>query len=285
MKKSVVTIGTFDGVHKGHRFLIKQTLLAAQKDNLRSVVVALEKPFRAVRGLLSLRDEKIKELATLGVDEIVILEVPSEILSNEPEEFFNKFLIKFLNAEKIVCGADFAFGKDRKGNAAWLKKQKSVKVNIVKPLKISDRQVSSSQIRKLLEEADVAKANKLLGRNYSFSGMPFKDRGVGKKMGFPTVNLKVDAGKLLPKGIFISLIEQNGKIYPSVTSIGNRPTFKAGNHTVPETHILGFRGEWKNAKTTVSLLKKLRAEKKFKNVSDLKTQISKDIEKANKYFK
>ena len=282
-KKSAVTIGVFDGVHKGHKFLIEKTLLAAKKNNLRSIVVALEKPVRKTGGLLSLYDEKLAELSKLGVDEIVILEVPSGILSSKPEKFLNEFLIKSLNASQIICGADFAFGKDRKGNISWLKKQKNIKIDIVKSLKISGRSVSSSQIRKFLEHSDINKINKLLGRAYSFSGTPVKDRGVGKKIGFPTVNLKVDPAKLLPKGVFISLIEQKGKIYPSVTNIGIRPTFK-GDAVIPETHILGFQGSWKKAKTTVRLLKKIRREKKFKTVVALKAQIAKDILKAQTYF-
>ena len=283
-KKSAVTIGVFDGVHLGHKFLINKTLLAARKNNLKSVVVALEKPVLKSGGLLSLYDEKLAELSKLGIDEIVILEVPSNILSKEPKEFYDEFLIKFLKASKIICGVDFAFGKNRKGNVSWLKKQKNISVDIVKPLKISNAAVSSSRIRKLLERSDIGKINKLLGRSYSFSGMPFKDRGIGNKMGFPTVNLKVDASKLLPKGVFISIIEQNGKIYPSITNIGLRPTFKDTNALVAEVHILNFEGKWKKAKTTVHLLKFLRKEKKFKSVLELKKQISKDICKAQIHF-
>jgi len=283
-KKSVVTIGIFDGVHKGHKFLIEKTLLAAKKNNLRSVVVALEKPVLKSGGLLSLYDEKLKELSKLGADEVVILEVPSEILASEPKEFLNNFLIKFLNAQKIVCGPDFAFGKNRKGNVNWLRKQKKITVNIVKPLKISGRQVSSSQIRALFKHSDIAAINKLIGRDYSFSGMPFKDRGIGKKIGFPTVNLKVSSAKLLPKGVFISAIEQKGRLYPSVTSIGTRPTFKGSDALIPETHILGFEGNWKKLKTTVRLIKKIRDEKKFTSVAALKKQIAKDVRKAKIYF-
>ncbi|MCL2485593.1 MAG: riboflavin biosynthesis protein RibF [Endomicrobia bacterium] len=303
-KKSVITIGTFDGIHKGHRLLIERTLSDAKKDNLKSVAIVLERPFRNVSGLLSLYDEKIEELSLCGVDEIIIIPVPSDILSVEPDEFFDGFLVEILNAKKIVCGQDFAFGKNRKGNTDWLKnkaKTHGIKIDVIKPLKISSKQVSSSYIRMLIEKGDIKNVNKFLGRNYSFNGMPFKDRGIGKKLGFPTVNLKVDKSKLIPKGIFVSLISQGGKIYPSVTSIGTRPTFENGygqgdggiDHslvntpvplTIPETHILDFNGNWKKSKTKVTLIKKIRNEKKFKTAEELKKQISKDVSKAKKYF-
>ncbi|AKL98169.1 bifunctional riboflavin kinase/FAD synthetase [Endomicrobium proavitum] len=283
-KNSAVTIGTFDGVHKGHKLLIEKTLLAAKKNNYKSVVVALEKPVRRVSGVLSLGKEKIAELSKFPVDEIVVLKVPSEILLSEPEDFFNNFLIKFLNAKIILCGQDFAFGKNRKGSAAWLKKQPNIKLEIINPLKISGKQISSSKIRALLERGDITGANKMLGRNYYFSGMPFKDRGLGAKLGFPTVNLKIDADKLLPKGVFVSLIEQNGKFFAAVTNIGLRPTFGKTDALICETHILNFSGIWKKSKTTVYLLKKLRSEKKFKNIAELKAQIAEDTLKAKKYF-
>ncbi len=287
-KKTVVTIGTFDGVHKGHRMLIKKNLTAAKKHGLKSIIVALERPFRNVSGLLTLYKEKIHEISLLGIDEIYIIPVPSKILSDKPEVFFEGFLIRELNAAEIVCGADFAFGKDRKGSIEWLKKKtkgKGLQLTIVKPLKAGSKQISSSLARHLLEKGDLKGANRLLGRNYSFYGMPFREKGIAKKLGYPTVNLKTDENKLLPLGIFISTISQGTKIYPSITSIGSRPTFDRGAKIVPETYILDFKGTWKKAETKVVLLKKVRDEKKFKNAGELINQISKDVAAAKKYFK
>jgi riboflavin kinase/FMN adenylyltransferase len=287
-KKSVITIGTFDGVHKGHRLLIDKTVSLAEKNNLRSVIISLEKPVKKVNGLLTDCDEKLEEIKALGVDEIILISVPSEILMYTPDEFFDKFLLEELNVSEIICGSDFAFGKDRKGSADWLKKKaknNNVKINIVKYLKNSSKQISSSYIRTLIEKGDVKNAAKLLGRPYSFSGIPFKDKGLGKKLGFPTVNLRVNSDKLLPKGVYVSLITQKDRIYPSITSIGARLTFNRGSKIVPETHILNFNGIWKKSLTKVVLLKKIRDEKKFKNATALKVQISKDVEKASRFFK
>jgi len=288
-KKSIVTIGTFDGVHKGHRLLIDKTVsLAGKSSKLKSIVISLEKPVKKVKGLLTTCDEKLEEIKALGVDEIILINVPSEILTYTADKFFDEFLLNKLNISEIVCGSDFAFGKDRKGDTDWLKKKaknNNVKVSIVKYLKNSSKQISSSYIRTLLEKGDLKNAAKLLGRPYSFLGIPFKDKGFGKKLGFPTVNLKVNSDKLIPKGVYISIITQKDKIYPSVTSIGSRLTFNRGGKIVPETHILNFDGIWRKTLTKVILLKKIRDEKKFKNVQALKVQISKDIAKSSKFFK
>jgi riboflavin kinase/FMN adenylyltransferase len=287
-KKSVVTIGVFDGVHKGHRFLIDKTVSLAENNKLKSIVISLEKPVKKVKGLLTTCDEKLEEIKALGVDKIILVNVPSEILNYTADKFFEEFLLDELNVSEIVCTSDFAFGKDRKGDIDWLKKKaknNNVKVSIVKYLKNSSKQISSSYIRTLLERGDLRNVAKLLGRPYSFSGIPFKDKGFGKKLGFPTVNLKVNSDKLIPKGVYISIITHKDKIYQSVTSIGSRLTFNRGGKIIPETHILNFDGIWKKTLTKVILLKKIRDEKKFKNVQALKVQILKDIAKSSKFFK
>jgi riboflavin kinase/FMN adenylyltransferase len=286
-KKSAVAIGTFDGMHKGHKLLINKTLSFAKNNNLRSVIIVLEKPVKKVKGLLTTYEEKIEEIKFLGADKIFVIEVPSEVLSCGPEEFFDEFLHKMLNVSEIVCGSDLAFGKDRKGNIKWLKKkaeEKNIKIDIVKPVEDTSKKISSSYIRILIEKGDVKNAASLLGRNYSFSGIPFKEKGDGKKLGFPTVNLRLNSDKLLPNGVYISLISQGERIYPSLTNIGIRSTFDRGNKIVPETHILDFKGEWKKLQTKVMLLKKMRNEKKFASAEALKVQISKDVAVALRFF-
>jgi riboflavin kinase/FMN adenylyltransferase len=287
-KKSAVAIGTFDGMHNGHRLLINKTLSFAKKKNLRSVIIVLEKPVKKVGGLLTTCEEKIEEIRFLGADKIFVIGVPSEIISYGPEEFFDEFLHKMLNVSEIVCGIDFAFGKDRKGSIGWLKKkakEKNIKMDIIEPLKKTSKKISSSYIRVLIEKGDVKNAASLLGRNYSFTGIPFKEKGEGKKLGFPTVNLCVNSDKLLPKGVYISLISQGERVYHSLTNVGIRSTFNRGNEIIPETHILDFKEEWKKLQTKVMLLKKIRNEKKFANAKALKVQISKDVSASLQFFK
>jgi riboflavin kinase/FMN adenylyltransferase len=286
-KKSCVTIGTFDGVHRGHAALIDAAVSSARLSGYKSSAVVLEKPVRRFNVILSSCKEKIELIKSRAIDEIFVIEVPSELLSLRAGDFFDSFLTGFLNAGEIVCGKDFAFGKDREGDLVWLKnkaKESGVKITAIKPLKISGMAVSSSRIREFLEKGDVDNANILLGRNYSFLGFPFKDRGEGAKMGFPTVNLNVDGSKILPCGVYVSAISDGNEMFASVTSIGNRPTFNAGKRIVPETHILDFKGKWKKRETRVYLLSKIRNEKKFKSAEDLKKEIRKDVSKAYRFF-
>jgi riboflavin kinase/FMN adenylyltransferase len=286
-KKSCVTIGTFDGVHKGHAALIDKTAENARLSGCTSIAVVLEKPVRSVNGIISTYEEKIELIKRRGIDEIFVIEVPSAVLSLNAGDFFDSFLIGVLNAGEIVCGKDFAFGKDRKGDVVWLKnkaKTNGVKITVAKPFKIASRIVSSSRIRDLIKKGDVKNANLLLGRNYSFCGAPFCDRGEGTKLGFPTVNLKVDSAKLLPCGVYVSVISRGKNLFPALTSIGTRPTFNAGSKVVPETHILDFSGKWGKTKSCVSLLKKIRDEKKFDSVESLKEEIKKDVKKAADFF-
>lgn len=287
-RKSVIAIGTFDGVHEGHRFIINKTLSIAKKNNLKSVIVTIEKPVKKVIGLLTTCEEKVEEIKFFGVDEIFIVRVTSEILSYGPDKFFDDFLVKTLKISEIVCGSDFAFGKNRKGDVEWLKKkteENNIRINIVESLKYNSRQISSSYIRLLVKKGDIKNLKKLLGRNYSFNGIPFRDKGIGKKLGFPTVNLCVNNDKLLPKGVYISLVSQDNVQYRAITNIGMCPTFNLEGEIIPEAHIFCFKGTWKKLKTKITLLEKIRGEKKFLSVEALKTQISKDVSVALQFFK
>ena len=286
-KGSVITIGTFDGIHRGHQKLIRETVKRAASQSLKSIVIALERPMKNIKSVLSLPDEKIRHMKELGVDEIIILSLKSAVLSLEPIDFIKKFAVRKLKAEQIICGADFAFGKDRKGNISLLKKNRAdlgIETIIISPVKNSSETISSSQIRSLLENDDIEKANEMLGRNYDFYGMPFRDKGLAGKLGFPTINLKIDDNKLLPKGVFISLVEKNEKLYPAITNIGFRPTVLKEKKPVCEIHILNFSGNWSKVKTQAHLIKRLRGEKKFPSIEALKKQVAQDKEKAKKFF-
>ncbi|MDR2772272.1 MAG: adenylyltransferase/cytidyltransferase family protein, partial [Elusimicrobiota bacterium] len=207
---SILTIGSFDGVHKGHQSLIKETVRKAKEKNAQSIIVTLERPMKNPHSLLTLLDEKILRIEAFLPDQIIIIPVPSEILTLAPSDFFNNFLIGKLNVAEIICGTDFAFGKNKQGNVSWLKKNApklGIKITVIETLTLAAQKISSSNIRALLSLGEVEKANKLLGYNFDFSGIPFREKGLGKKLGFPTVNLKVDPSKLLPHGVFISLIK------------------------------------------------------------------------------
>ncbi|MDR0985066.1 MAG: hypothetical protein LBL53_01060 [Endomicrobium sp.] len=287
IKKSIVTIGTFDGVHIGHRFLIKKTVLYAKKNNFKSIIIILEKPFKKVYGLLTTLAEKQEEIKFFCPDEIYIIKVPSDILLYSSNKFLYKFLKDKIAVSKLICSYDFAFGKKREGNIIWLKKKlikNDMQLNVIEPLKYKSQNISSSYIRLELKKGNIDAVKSMLGKNYYFSGIPFREKGIGIKIGFPTVNLKVNSNKILPIGVYISLISQGTLLYPSITNIGNRISFDRGSDIIPETHILGFNKIWQEKKTKIILLKKVRDERKFSNINDLRKQILKDVAVALHFF-
>ncbi|MDR0822383.1 MAG: bifunctional riboflavin kinase/FAD synthetase [Endomicrobium sp.] len=286
-KKSVVTIGTFDGIHKGHRALIDKTLSIAKKKNLKSIIIALEKPLKNAKEVLTTLEEKKEILKILSPDEFIIFPLCAEFLSISAQEFFDSFLIGHYKMQTLICGRDFAFGKDRKGNINWLKKktkESGINIKIIPPLKIDGKKVSSSAIRSMLKSSQIEKANKLLGRPYTIDGIHFREKGIASKFGFPTINLKTDPSKLMPRGVFISWIVDKNKLFPSITNIGYRPTLYKTKTLSTEVHILGFKGVWKTKKVKIALIKQIRKEKKFSSFKALQEQIKKDIQEAQNYF-
>ncbi|MFH1368771.1 MAG: riboflavin biosynthesis protein RibF [Elusimicrobiota bacterium] len=290
MKHSAVAIGTFDGFHKGHSFLVQKLVSIAKIHKLRSVIVALSAPVRRGTALLTPLDEKVALLKQLPVDEVVILHTGPEITSMTARSFFEGFLIGSFKAAHIVVGTNFAFGHNREGDTKWLKKAckgSGIKVDAVEPLKAGGQAVSSSRIRALLHESRLTSANKLLGRAYSVSGLPVRGNRIGRKLGFPTVNLATPPCKLLPLGVFAGIASAKGRHYAAVANIGTRPTFfgKGGSGALVEINLLGFTGRWPVTQTKLYLLRHLRAEKRFSNVKALAEQIRKDLDKARVYLR
>jgi len=287
MKHSAVAIGTFDGFHLGHRHLVRRLVKTAKHNRFRCVVVTLSKPVKPVTGILTTEPEKIELMKQYPIDELIVLPVLPEVMEQSAADFFEEYLCGKLGMKHLVVGSDFALGRGRQGDTSWLKKEcvkKGAGMTVVKPLRIDGKIVSSSLIRQCLKSGELEKANSLLGRFYHFDGMPEKGRGFGRKMGVPTVNLKVLGGKLLPAGVYTAILGVGSEIWPSVINIGVRPTFFSEGETVPEANILGFSGKWPNEKTGVYLCSTIRKEKRFSNINALKEQIDKDITRAKKYF-
>ncbi|MFC1501704.1 riboflavin biosynthesis protein RibF [Elusimicrobiota bacterium] len=287
MKGSVVAIGTFDGIHKGHQSLISKLITIAKKKKLSSIVVALSNPVRHVSGILTTPDEKINILKQFPVDNVVVLKVSQNLISQDAKFFVEKFLVEKLKTKHLVVGSNFTFGQARHGNVKWLKKNASalgIKITVQNFVCFHGNAVSSSRIRSIIHQGRIGYANRLLGRNYSFEGIPVKGRGVGKKMGFPTINIKVQKGKLLPNGVFIASVEKNGLHLPGLINIGHRPTFLKKGSIVPEVFLLDFHKKWPKGKLQVNLLKHLRSERKYKTPNQLKKQIVLDIKRAEYFF-
>jgi riboflavin kinase/FMN adenylyltransferase len=288
MKSSAVTIGTFDGLHAGHRKLIEKLVNVSEKHGLKSVVVAFSSPVKEVSGVLTTLDEKVKLLKAYEIDEILLLENTPDILNQSAASFFDNFLHKRLNTRHLVVGENFAFGKGREGNIHWLREKgalKGIRVDVVRPVRKFGRVVSSSMIRELLANGDTEKAAGLLGRFYSIDGKCVSGQGLGRKLGFPTLNLSVKPGKLLPVGIFAGLVEAGKELFPSAIFIGRRSTVSNNGLIFPEAHLLDFKGDWKKKDITIHLLSKIRDEKKFRDVNELVENINKDVVAARRYFK
>jgi riboflavin kinase/FMN adenylyltransferase len=289
MKKqgSVITIGAFDGIHKGHSVLIKECIKIANQNNFNSVIIVLEKPVKNINAVLSLPNEKIEKLENFKANRIIAIRPNSPILLKTADKFLNDILIKRLNIKALVCGENFAFGKNRQGNIKWLKKtfkEKNIALNIIPPLKYLSKNISSSYIRQLIEKSNTEKVALLLGDYYSFDGIHFREKHIASKLGFPTINLKVDYRKLLPLGVFACLIKQKKKYLPAIANIGYRPTIDKDRLLSVEIHILNFSGVWNIKQNNIKLIKLIRKEKAFSSLKALSEQIKKDVKKANKYF-
>ncbi|MCX5781672.1 MAG: riboflavin biosynthesis protein RibF [Elusimicrobia bacterium] len=287
MNSSCVAIGTYDGLHKGHQGLIAKVLEISKKKKLKSIVIALSKPVRHVSGILTELKEKKDLISQFPVDDIFILPVTDELVKITAKDFFEKYLIDKLNVKHLVIGRNFAFGHGRQGNVKWLRKNcLKNKINLtVKSFSCSHgKAISSSRIRTLLHQGRIEHAGKLLGRIYSFEGVPLKGMGIGKKIGIPTINLKVNKGKLLPLGVFLAVVRAKGAFFPAVLNIGSRPTFFNKGEVVPEINLIGFKGKWGKTKLKVFFLKHLRNERKFRNINELKKQLDKDLKAARRFF-
>ncbi|MDI6731134.1 MAG: bifunctional riboflavin kinase/FAD synthetase [Candidatus Margulisbacteria bacterium] len=282
LKGCVVALGTFDGVHLGHRKVINRAVKFAKKQRVPSIVMTFDPhpqhlvaPERGLRLLTTLkeREELFKQL---GVDGVVVIRFTEHTRKMSSAEFVDKYLVGRLGVRRVFVGYDYAFGQGRKGAIKDLKKlgeKYGFAVSVVPAVKVKNEAVKSRQIRNLISTGDFAKAVSLLGHPYMIAGKVVKGAGRGTKLGFPTANLQVTAEKLVPAhGVYAGIV--NGK--KCAVNIGARPTFSAGS-TLVEVHIPRFKGNIRGKRLKVQLVARLRDEKQFADVEELKKQIRKDI--------
>ncbi|HPG41002.1 MAG TPA: bifunctional riboflavin kinase/FAD synthetase [bacterium] len=292
--ESVITVGTFDGIHKGHQSIINKLIARAKNSNCKSTLVTFEPhPGLVVgnRGLLPLDllttiEEKIDILEQMGLDRFLVTNFTQSVASLSADEFIKNILLQKLNMKQIVIGYDHSFGKDRQGNIELLVKygkEYNFSVDAIEPVKINDDIVSSTKIRKYLHDGDVAKANELMGRNYSIRGQVIKGDGRGKKLGFPTANIRCFSQyKLVPKvGVYATKIKVDGMIHDSVTYIGTRPTFNLSKKVI-EVNIDNFDRELYDQEVELYFVQFIRDDVKFASVAELVPQIESDKKNAIK---
>lgn len=288
--KSIVTLGTFDGVHIGHQKIIKQ--LNKDKENANSALLTFFPHPRMVLQdatdlkLLNTLEEKQQLLAKNGLDYLIIEPFTKEFSELSAVNFVRDILVNTLNTQKLVIGYDHRFGKNREGDFEHLKELSDLydfNLEQIKAQDIKDVAVSSTKIRKALLEGDIKTANSYLGYAYLLTGNVVHGQGLGKKWKYPTINLAIpETYKLIPKtGVYLVKTALDNKTYFGIMNIGNRPTLN-GKHQTIEVHLLDFNQDLYGKKIQIQLLKRLRDEQKFHSVNALISQIKTDEINARK---
>ncbi len=282
--KTVVVIGGFNAVHKGHAKLIGRAAEIAKLKNLKTVVFTFDENLELHKKSLSFLSEKRRKelLLGLGADEIYVQKFNKSFMSLSPEDFVNEILIKKLAAAAVVVGENFRFGKNASGDA---KKLRSLCNEYGVECHISDLEktdggavISSSLIKRLAEQGRVDEVYKYCGRLLTISGVVIHGREEGRQIGFPTVNFLLQENSIVPgRGVYCSQVTLDGKTYPAITNIGNAPTFDSSEE-LAETHIIGSDKDLYGKTIEVSLIKKLRATEKFDSKEKLINQLEKDKE-------
>ncbi|MEO0204610.1 MAG: bifunctional riboflavin kinase/FAD synthetase [candidate division WOR-3 bacterium] len=277
-EETCACIGSFDGMHIGHKAIIEDVKCYAQLKGLKSLIITFREHPRLEKNLLFTPKEKLEALKKIGIDYVLLLE--REDMEITALEFLNILKNNF-KVKRLVMGFNHRFGKNREGDPSFILSHLSefpFELVIFPPIKVGDIVVSSTNIRNMLLEGRVDEVIPLLGRRYSIVGRKVKGAGLGKNLGFPTVNLEVEGGKLIPKdGVYVVFLPDLGKY--GVMHIGNRPTFSLDKSL--EVHILDFDGDIGDT-LRVEFVKRIRDVMRFKNGKELKERILKDIEVAKR---
>ena len=295
-EKTVITLGTFDGLHLGHQRIVDLLLKKSKESGRRNFLITFDPhPRKIIPGrndvkLLSTLEEKESILEKLGLENLFIVKFTSEFSKQTPEQFVEKYLIDGIGLKEIVIGYDHHFGKGRDGNFKLLQKMGekfNFTVDVVPEFMIEGETISSTKIRNALLNGDVVKANKMLGRLYSFKGKIVKGDDRGKELGFPTANLSIkNEDKLIPaEGIYASECIIDGEKYYGLLSLGSRPTFYTDGEIIPEFYIFDFNKNIYGKSLEVCLVEKIRDEEKFNSVDELIAQMKNDEKKGKEILK
>jgi riboflavin kinase/FMN adenylyltransferase len=292
-----ITIGNFDGVHCGHRQILRRVIAAAREEGWKSAVLTFDPhpaklvaPASAPR-LLTTMEVRASMILEQGIDEILILPFMPEVAALGPEDFVREILVDKLKARAVLVGANFHFGKRAMGDAGALEElgeRYSFETEIIEPVVWRKRVISSSEIRRLIEAGDVSSACRMLGRPYVLRGEVVPGEGRGSKQTVPTLNLDTQAEVLPKDGVYVTRTLDGGgprpQEWPSITNIGLRPTFDGHARTI-ETYLLSPLEGAPPRRIAVEFLRRVRDERKFENAEALKAQILRDVNRAQAYFR
>lgn len=311
-KNACITIGTFDGVHKGHQEILQLMKSEAEKVNGETVIITFHPHPRKIIGntngadsnpvslsLLNTMEEKISILSHLGIDHLVIVPFTEQFASQTAEAYISNFLVNTFHPHTIIIGHDHRFGKGRKGDFQLLEDKATefnYRVKEIPGFMLEDLTISSTRIREAMLEGDIVSGNHFLGYNYFFSGTVVQGNKLGRTIGYPTANLQMeDENKLVPgNGVYaVEILLPESKpghqefaiqIYKGMMNIGYRPTVD-GSKRVIEVNIFNFYKDIYGETLTITLKKHLRSEVKFAGLEELKKQLAKDKKEALKALK
>ena len=307
-RSPVLALGNFDGLHRGHVKIIERIQRGAAERGGTSVVLTFDPhPPRVLRpdkapSLLMTKAQKLDALARAGVHGAAVVRFTHEMSQWEPERFVRTVLVEWLRVAEVWVGADFLFGRDRSGNFTLLRSlgaQHGFKVEKIDPIRYKDFIVSSTRIRRLVGEGRVDEAGALLGHHYAIDGTVVEGARRGREIGFPTANLSTDNELLPPHGVYATAVTIDGALHPSVTNIGQRPTFGDQRTTTIETHVIPFDSRRDGVTAApptrpaldlygrtlrLAFVQRLRDERKFPDVEALQDQIAADVRRAKRLF-
>ena len=285
----VITLGKFDGVHRGHQKLIRLVHEIGSKKGWKTAAFTFDVSPQVKMGmrrsqLLMTNEERRIRLEKLGLDYLVECPFTDEIKNMEPEDFVKKILVEKMQARALVVGEDFHFGKKRRGDAALLLKmgeELSIEIHVEPKEQDGNRDISSTYVREELALGHMEKVTELLGNPYSVKGEIVHGNHIGHTLGFPTINQIPEPIKLLPpNGVYLSRTLVDGREYDGISNVGTKPTVQGEKILGIETHLLFFSGDLYGKEARVQLLSFRRPEKKFNSLDELKAQLDSDIREA-----
>jgi riboflavin kinase/FMN adenylyltransferase len=284
----VVSLGNFDGVHIGHQAILRRLVQESfNRQGTNLVLTFYPHPLVVLRpnqpfSLICSMREKLSLFSELGVAKVFLQRFTSSFARLSPEEFVKSYLVETIGAEKVIVGHNVSFGRNRAGNADFLRqlgKTYGFDVEIIGPIQTNGQDVSSSAVRVSLGAGDLRTVTRFLGRLYTVRGRVVKGFQRGRTIGFPTANLRPRSNLLLPNGVYAVMVDVNGKEIPGVANIGVNPTFGLEKKTL-EAHLFDFSEDLYGQRVSVGFVERLREEQKFPSVEELVKQIQEDAERA-----
>ena len=287
-RDTVLTIGVFDGLHAGHRYLLEELRQQAAEENLLSAVVTFNPHPQSVlhpqNQLLWLNDveDRAEALQALSIDIVTVLTFTPELARLSARDFMS-LVKKYLRMRTVMVGPDFTLGRSREGNIDLLRtlgREMEFNVEVVSPYTVNGEIVSSTLIRQALAQGDMEKVRRLMGRYFHLRGKVVSSDKRGQSLGFPTANLDMKPQQALPgNGIYATITHTDGKQFLSATNVGIRPTFGEGEKRV-ETHLLNYEGDLHGKEIKVEFVQKLRDEQRFSSPEELKAQLARDVQEV-----